>query len=128
MSYSSPTADYGLLGVLRNVSLNAGAPADLGSIMVGAQAYSNVTMLVVSTSAAGTLAAATLGLFAAPGGASQVVAATALTNLTAGSLTQLVAGSSTSVLNSPSLYVRSTVASLNAGTADVYVFGYVWQP
>lgn len=128
MSYQSTSADYKLLGVIKGVNLATAAPTDLGTISIGAQSYLVDKMLVVVTSAAGTLAATTIGLFSAAGGGGvTLVAATALTGLTGNSIAQSLPATATSVLTSSSLFVRSTVASLSAGTADIYLLGYVFQ-
>lgn len=77
---------------------------------------------IVSRTAAGTLAAATVGLFtAAAAGGTGIVATAVLGSLTAANKIQASTVAAHDPLTAQTLYVYQNVDSANAGTVDVYV-------
>ena len=113
-----------LLGLVRGVNLNTGAPADLTTIKINSAKYVITDIVVYNPSA--TASTATIGFYTAPAAAGvAVVTPAALTNLTGTGkfMTQTIAAL-TDVLTGNSLYPRLTVANGGAATADIAVFGY----
>lgn len=115
-----------LLGVVKNANLAAGTGVDIGLINLNSnKKYSNISIRVKSVSSSGTLAAATIGGYSAPsGGGTNIVTATAVTLLTGTNFTQTLTSTLNDSMILEAFYLRLTVSSLNAGTADFFIYGY----
>jgi hypothetical protein len=119
-----------LLGVVRGV--NANAVASVALPINNSSVYLPQSLVVTNSNNAGTSAnasSAALSIYTAPGGSggsgSEVFASTTLANLTTNLGTQIVtAYESTTAFTNQTLYVYVGTASGNAGTVDVYVYGY----
>lgn len=105
-----------------------GSPADLGVIdMTGGDSSLTPAYIVKGVqigilTAAGTVAATTIGIYtAAAAGGTTVVTAAALTAMTAASKSIAMTVATSDILVAPKLYVRQTVDSANAGTIVVIV-------
>lgn len=117
--------------------LTSGAPADIASISLpswftrGSLFFSSggatSSSRIIAETAAGTLAATAVGLFAGPSGASALATATTLPSIQGGSsgiFTTATGGNifgpSTAYGNN-TIYIRQTANSANAGTISVYL-------
>lgn len=84
--------------------------------------YIVTNVRIVARTAAGTLAVAEVGLYtAAAGGGTGIVAAAALTGVTAANKHLAMTVAAHDVQTAQTLYVRQTVNSGNAGTVDVII-------
>jgi len=122
---SSPLVNGQVIGINQQLAVyvagvaiaTAAAPLDLASFSIPFARYLVQNIIVESQVAAGTLAAATIDLRTAPagGGVSCLAAPVALVNLTAANLAQVIAALQNVVQTAPSLTIRQTVNSINAG-------------
>ncbi len=104
----------------------SGSPADRSTATIpsGVISYRPYAALVRTVSAAGTLAAATYGIYSASAaGGTNLVAPVAMTALTAvDTIQDLTVISLASVLTAQTLYLRQTLDSLNAGTMHLRLY------
>jgi hypothetical protein len=111
----------------KNVTvLTAGSPADIATVTLPAWCtrfrFASVGHIVVAETAAGTLAGALFQIQDTAGGAGLTVSSAWSGNASTG-VVVLPAVSSTSIVPStvPTLYLRQTANSANAGTISVYL-------
>lgn len=111
---------------LRNVSVGtSGSPVDRASIGLptGITRWRPIGVTIRAVTAAGTLAAGTVGIYTqAAAAGTTIVTAAALVTLTAANIfvASTVAAVSTGITDT-NIFVRQTVNSLNSGTIDVFV-------
>jgi hypothetical protein len=104
----------------------SGSPTDraTANIPSNVNGYRPYAALARTVSANGTLAIGTLSIYsAAAAGGTNIIAPIALTGLTAADTVQdLTIISLASVLTAPTLYLRQTVNSLNAGVVRLHLY------
>lgn len=118
-----------LLGKVNGVSMNAVADTIIPMINTGSFSVSNV----IVTNASASLAQAVAGTYtAAAAGGTTIVTAAALSGATGPSIVvqQIVASTANPGVTAPqnSLYFRVTTVNTAAATADVYIYGYAFDP